>query len=228
MPAATESDEIKLDTSMLRAMRAAAVFQARRIGRTLKLSIEEREDVEHEILLVLLERRRFFDPERGPWVPFTHQIARQAAQSAADSLAAARRHHIPTGTAIPADDHAGPEDVLASIADHRAPTEASILDALTIVAFVTRLPSELRLVAEAALEADGELAEAQRATGLSTSEFYRRIRELRYRMVMIGLVDRRALRPLGKKPEASRYLQDNEATDRANDLLGKNALSFAT
>ena len=30
------------------------------------------------------------------------------------------------------------------------------------------------MVAEAALEADGELAEAQRALGLSTSEFYRR------------------------------------------------------
>lgn len=228
MPAATARDEIKLDASMLRAMRAAAVFQARRIARTLKLSIEEREDVEHEILLVLLERRRFFDPERGPWVPFTHQIARQAAQSAADSLAAARRQLIPTGNATPTDDHAGPADVLASMVDHRAPTEASILDALTIAAFVADLPPELRLVAEAALEADGELAEAQRTTALSTSEFYRRIRELRYRMVMIGLVDRRALRPLGKKPKARRYLQHNEATDGANDLLGKNALSFAT
>ena len=46
---------------------------------------------------------------------------------------------------------------------------------------------------EAALEAAGELAEAQRALGLSTSEFYRRIREIRYRLFTIGLVDRRSL-----------------------------------
>jgi hypothetical protein len=47
-------------------------------------------------------------------------------------------------------------------------------------------------------------------------------------MVMIGLVDRRAIRPLGKKPERPRYLQGNEAIEGAGDLLGKNALSIAT
>jgi allophanate hydrolase subunit 1 len=55
------------------------------------------------------------------------------------------------------------------------------------------LPAELRLVAEAALAADGDLAEAQRATGLSTSEFYRRLREVRYRMFTLGLIDHRPL-----------------------------------
>ena len=103
-----------------------------------------------------------------------------------------------------------------------------MLDAMSLSAFVRTLPVELRLVAEAALEADGELAEAQRATGLSTSEFYRRMREIRYRMVMVGLVDRSALRPLGKKPAAPRYLQGNEAIESADDLLGKTALSLAT
>ena len=70
---------------------AAAAYQARRVARTLKLSRNDREDAEHEILLVLLERRRFFDPARGPWTPFAHRIARQAAQSVADSLVAARK-----------------------------------------------------------------------------------------------------------------------------------------
>jgi DNA-directed RNA polymerase specialized sigma24 family protein len=228
--AAIARAEDNIDDGMLQAMRAAAVFQARRIGRTLKLSAEEREDVEQEILLVLLERRRFFDPERGPWVPFAHKIARQAAQSVADSLAAARRHTVPMGqtSTTSADGEADSMDIAGSIVDDRTPTEAGILAAISVVASVSALPHELRLVAEVALEADGELAEAQRATGLSTSEFYRRMREIRYRMVMIGLVDRSALRPLGKKLPARGYLQSNEASEGADDLLGKTALSIAT
>ena len=55
-----------VDDAMLQAMRAAAVYQARRVARTLKLSAEEREDVEQDILLVLLERPRFFEGNGGP------------------------------------------------------------------------------------------------------------------------------------------------------------------
>jgi DNA-directed RNA polymerase specialized sigma24 family protein len=215
--------EDDVEGAMLQAMRAAAVYQARRVARTLKLTPDEREDVEQDILLVLLERRRFFDPARGPWVPFAHQIARQAAQSVADRLVAARK----LGTvslsekAIVHDDREA-SAIGAAIADESAPTETGILDAMSLLAFVRGLPIELRIAAEAALEADGELAEAQRATGLSTSEFYRRMREIRYRMVMVGLIDRRVLRPLGKKTAAPRYLQGIEAIEGANDLSGKN------
>jgi len=222
--------EYAVDDAMLQAMRAAAIYQSRRVARTLKLSAEEREDVEQDILLVLLERRRFFDPARGPWVPFAHQIARQAAQSVADRLVAARK----LGSVSLSETTIGHDEREAAtfgegIADERAPTEASILDAMSLLAFVRRLPIELRVAAEAALEADGELAEAQRAAGLSTSEFYRRMREIRYRMVMVGLVDRSALRPLGKKPAAARYLQGKKkAIEGADDLSGKTALSLAT
>jgi hypothetical protein len=84
-------DAAPLDAGMLRVLMAAAAYQARRVARTLKLSDVEREDAEQEILLALLERRRFFDPARGPWPPFVHRIARQAAQSVADNLVAARK-----------------------------------------------------------------------------------------------------------------------------------------
>ena len=39
----------------------------------------EREDVEQDILVALLERRRFFDPARGAWTSFAERVARQAA-----------------------------------------------------------------------------------------------------------------------------------------------------
>lgn len=188
--------ERTLDQRDLRTLMGAAAYQARRVARTLKLSQSDREDAEQEILLALLERRRFFDPARGPWAPFAHRIARQAAQSVADSLVAARKLD-----AVPLDQPAvemtlrqdEPATLAETIQDSAAHTEADILDTLSLIFFVSRLPPELRHVAEAAMIADGDLADAQRASGLSSSEFYRRLREIRYRMFTVCMVDRRSL-----------------------------------
>jgi DNA-directed RNA polymerase specialized sigma24 family protein len=178
----------------LRTLIGAAAYQARRVARTLKLSRAEREDAEQEILLVLLERRRFFEPARGPWAPFAHRVARQAAQSVADSLVAARNLYTALEEATVETSSESETTTLAdTLQDPATPSEADILDAVSLQSFVAALPPELRLVAEAALKADGDLADAQRALGLSTSEFYRRLREIRYRLFTIGLVERRRL-----------------------------------
>jgi DNA-directed RNA polymerase specialized sigma24 family protein len=181
---------------MLQVMMAAAAYQARRVGRTLKLSQAEREDVEQDILLVLLERRRYFDPTRGPWTPFAHRIARQAAQLVSDGLVVDRAFYGGSldqlADEVKADDEE-PATIADCAVDGATPTEADILDTLSLMFFVRRLPAELRLVAEAAIIADGDLADAQRTLGLSTSEFYRRLREIRYRMFSVCLVDRRSL-----------------------------------
>lgn len=177
-----------LDQRDLRTLLAAAAYQARRVARTLKLSQVDREDVEQEILLVLLERRRFFDPSRGPWTPFAHRIARQAAQSVADVLVAGRKI-----SAVSLDQ---PWDatldrelgaLAETIADDAVPGEADILYDMSLMGFLATLPPDLRCAADAALAADGDLADAQRALGLSTTEFYRRLREVRYRLISIGL-----------------------------------------
>ena len=187
-----QSETFDTDERMLRVLMAAAAYQARRVARTLKLSDTEREDAEHEILLVLLERRRYFDPSRGPWTPFAHRIARQAAQTVADDLVAARKLFVSLDQPLPAEAHDGEAITVAeTIADSAVLNETEFLDALSLLSFVRMLPQELRLVAEGALEADGDLANAQRTLGLSTSEFYRRLREIRYRLFTIGLVDRR-------------------------------------
>jgi DNA-directed RNA polymerase specialized sigma24 family protein len=177
-----------IDAMTLRTMMAAAAYQARRVARTLKLSPAEREDVEQEILLVLLERRRFFDPARGPWTPFAHRIARQAAQSVADALVAARKISAvsldqPWDAAL--DRELG--RLADAIADDAVPSEPDILYNMSFMGFLATLPPDLRCAADAALAADGDLADAQRALGLSTSEFYRRLREVRYRLFSIGL-----------------------------------------
>jgi hypothetical protein len=188
--------EQALDQHELRTLMGAAAYQARRVARALKLSRAEREDAEQEILLALLERRRFFNPARGLWSPFAHRVARQAAQSVADALAAARRLD-----SVPLDQPAvemvlreeEPATLGETIAHNAAHSEADILDRLSSIRFVAKLPAELRLVAEAALMAEGDLADAQRASEVSTSEFYRRLREIRYRMFALCLVERRRM-----------------------------------
>ena len=65
---------------------------------------------------------------------------------------------------------------------------------------MTTLPAELRRVAGLTIMAEGEIAEAQRASGLSTSEFYRRLREIRYRLMAAGLADIRFLDAPGPLP----------------------------
>lgn len=187
-----ETEPPDLDGSTLRVMLAAAAYQARRIARTLRLSAADRQDAEQQVLLALLERRRFFDVARGPWTPFAHRVARQAAQGIADGYADALRR-LSSGlneTGEPDDDL---RDVLESVIDPAAPSANDILYVQAMHRFMTTLPAELRLVAGLAMMAEGEIAEAQRASGLSTSEFYRRLREVRYRLMAAGLADVRFL-----------------------------------
>ncbi len=189
------SEPDALDARMLRVMMAAAAYQARRVGRTLGLSGSDRQDAEQQVLLALLERQKFFDVTRGPWTPFVHRVARQAAQGVADAYADHLRRR---GPSLDQDsDRDDDRDAAASpglaLADPSAPGANDILYLHALHRFLEILPPDLRLVTEAALVAEGHLAEAQRASGLSTSEFYRRLREIRYRLMAVGLADLRFL-----------------------------------
>jgi DNA-directed RNA polymerase specialized sigma24 family protein len=189
---ATPTEEtIVADPRMLRVMMAAAAYHARKVARTMRLSDVDREDVEQDILLVLLERRRFFDPARGAWSSFADRIARQAAQGVADEIGAKRR----IGGGSLDQPAGGGGSTLGELieASHRPSPDAEqdLQLPLTLARFVAELPDELAMVARLSLLEDGDLAEAQRRSGLSTSEFYRRLREIRYRLVCLGIVRHR-------------------------------------
>lgn len=183
-----------IDARMLRIMMASAAYHARKVARTMRLSKVDREDVEQEILLVLLERRRFFDAARGAWSSFADRVARQAAQGVADQIGAERRIH---GNSL--DRPAGNEKTitLGEVMEARqriSPNvERELQLPLVLADFVAELPDQLALVARLSLLEDGDLAQAQRRSGLSTSEFYRRLREIRYRLICLGIVQRRLI-----------------------------------
>ncbi len=183
-----------IDARMLRIMMASAAYHARKVARTMRLSKVDREDVEQEILLVLLERRRFFDAARGAWSSFADRVARQAAQGVADQIGAERQIH---GNSL--DRPAGNEKTitLGEVMEARqriSPNvERELQLPLVLADFVAELPDQLALVARLSLLEDGDLAQAQRRSGLSTSEFYRRLREIRYRLICLGIVQRRLI-----------------------------------
>ena len=179
--------EAQIDARDLRVMLSAADYHAGRIARTLNLDDVSREDAAQEILLIILDRRHYYDPARGAWTTFVNRVARQAAQSVADDIVSSRRM---TDISLEA-----PEGVTLceTLPDATSLSADDIYYVIALQNYIARLPAELRIVALQSLQADGDLAEAQRALGLSSSEFYRRVRELRYRLTTLRFVRKRAL-----------------------------------
>jgi hypothetical protein len=178
-------------------MMAPAAAHARKLARSLKLSQAEREDAEQDILLILLERWHYFDDARGSNIAFAIRIARQALHAIAGRIIADREiAGLDIDFAQDVDDPSGEVEALTiadTLPDDAAPTEAMILDAFALGRFLEGLPQDYALVAQAIRDQDGDLAEAQRFSALSTTEFYRRLRELRYRLVCLELAPRRWL-----------------------------------
>ena len=154
----------------------------------MRLGDAEREDVEQDILLALLERRRFFDPARGAWSSFAERVARQVAQGLADQIGADRRVRAGSLDGPPDDSQTvalrdAVENQFVSRPDFELP--------LALARFVDELPHELALVARLVLHEEGEVMEAQRRSGLASSEFFRRLREIRVQLVCADIVRKR-------------------------------------
>lgn len=191
--AATLDVDMNVDPAMIRIMVSAAAYQSRRLARSLKLQGADREDVEQEVLLILVERHRYFDASRGPWTPFVHRIANQAVQQIADRLMRDRRLYGWEAPAPDRDDENDNTDPLDRVGDPAALTTEDLCYCAAVVRFARTLPDDLVPVLEAALGGDGSFGDVQRESGLTSSEFHRRLRELRYRMVTAGLAPRHLL-----------------------------------
>ncbi len=185
--------ETSLDPAMVRVMVSAAAYQSRRLTRSLKLQGADREDVEQEVLLILVERHRYFDASRGPWTPFVHRIANQAVQQIADRLMRDRRLYAWEAPMSDGDDEHGNTDPLDQVGDPAVLTADDLCYCAAVVRFASTLPDDLVPVFEAALAGDGSFGDVQRDSGLTSSEFHRRLRELRYRLVTAGLAPRQLL-----------------------------------
>ncbi len=193
---ATKHQVVRQDISRrdLEVIMSTAASYSRKLSRSLKLSRTEEEDVEQDILVVLLERWHYFDGALGSNIGFAIRVARQAIHAIAQRIVADRSiEALGLDQLQDVDDLSSEVEALTladMLADDAAPTEAMIVHAISVGRFFSLQPEDYALVARAIREQDGDLAEAQRLTGLSSSEFYRRLRELRYRLVCLELAPR--------------------------------------
>lgn len=189
----TSSSQSAISQRDLDVLMKTAAVQSRKLARSLRLSVTEQEDVEQELLVALVERWRYFDGSRGSSIAFAIRIARQASQAIADRIAAGWQNQALSFDASPSHGQEPEGEALQLselIADESLPDEADIVATLAMHQFVETLPVELFAVVTSVFEADGDTAEAQQAASLSSSEFHRRLRELRYRLVSLELAPR--------------------------------------
>lgn len=179
----------------LEVMMATAAAQSRRLARSLRLSSSEQEDAEQDILIMLIERWHYFDESRGSNIAFAIRIGRQAAQVIADRIVSGwERETVSLDATLQSDDGSASEPSLSeTIPDERMPSEADLIGAIALRDVLGKLPEDNAHIAHTIRETDGDVGEAQHLSQLSSSEFHRRLRELRYRLVTVELAPRRWL-----------------------------------
>lgn len=161
------------DVERLRVAMTTAGFQSRRLSRRLAIADADHEDFRQIILVAILMRSGRHDARRGLWSTFVGVIARNAA---ADLV---RTHRSRPGVEpLDAAEH--------HLIDPDTPDPEFNADLRQALLALPRPHQQLvGLIAET-----GSLADAQRASTMSPATFYRRVHDLRLRLLMAGLAPR--------------------------------------
>ena len=163
---------------------ATAARYARFGARRLSLSRTDREDLQQDILVTLLERGGRFDPERGSWGTFVTLLARRAV------IDRGRRPAQPELLSLDTPEGQRLAQVLPASDDQRHTVEFGIaFDAL---------PDEPRALLSDIIRHTDLLA-ARNSGDVSPATFYRKLGELRCWLRMVG-----AAPPAGRPPRAPR------------------------
>ena len=136
----------------------------RLVGRA-GLQPQDREDIEQQLVLHILEQLERFDPARGTWPAFVQCLVERFGKNLVRSLRAAKRDSGPLA-ALPEEGPPGPGQPLAA-------------ETLELTEALAHLPEDLRAVAELLLTRT--VAGTARALGVSRSTVHARVRELRSR-----------------------------------------------
>ncbi len=164
------------DTETLEVVLAAARQEAARGVRRLGLTRADREDLQQDILIVLIERCRHFNPERATWAAYVGLVARHVI---ADRARALRETFQPAFEGLDID--AFPAGASVTQLDQEDADLA--LDLARVTNELPAAPQEmLRL-----LVATGDVGQAQHRSTLSTAGFYRALADLRCWLRASGL-----------------------------------------
>ena len=157
------------------------------------LSQAEREDIQQELILDLLEHRKQFDLTKGSAGTFTGMVSRNRAVELLDGLIKQRMRAIKfepnTDAANDPDESESPKDFLDALHFKRYPEHDLFTDGMALhdlqcaIAYMNGDQSALLdLVYE-----HPDLVSACAASGASNAAFYRRVHDLRMHLRMFGL-----------------------------------------
>ena len=180
------------DVYLQSAVNAAAV-NAWRVAQKIGLSVEDREDVEQEILLELLERESRYDPARGMPGTFTGVVAKNRAAELIQAIVRDRTHLL---FGNPGEDAAneGEADWLDALVRQNdagslwgdTTNDHDEVDVTRDLDFATSLMDDEQWALFALLTEHQDLPDACVESGVSTATFYRRVADLQLHLRMFG------------------------------------------
>jgi len=173
------------------AVQNAAATRAHRLAARLGLSAEDRQDVQQELVVSMLERADQFDPTRGSAGTFTGVVSEHRATELMDRLIKDRMRLV-FGFGAPASNESefqpGPDEQIENVipmwaddSDLFSDTD-DLRDLETALAYMNDEQVELFQL----LSAHQDLPSACKASGISTATFYRRVSELQLHLRMFG------------------------------------------
>ena len=175
---------MQADNVYIQSAACAAAANAWRVARRIGLSAEDREDVEQDILLELLERESRYDAARGMPGTFTGRVSKNRAAELTQAIVRDRTH-LSFGCGDDADESTpdGGEAV---------PQWGETSNFCDAVEMTRDLDSAMALMDDAQRTLFGllvehqDLPEACRVSGVSTATFYRRVADLQMHLRMFG------------------------------------------
>jgi len=162
--------------------------KAKRIVRKAKLSKSDYDDVIQDMAALILEKRQYYNPDRGTWEAFvTTALRRYAANLIAASQSMRRNGGRPIAS-LDACNRTG-HTIKPNIPDNRSAANEDILDMAAEISYVVcRLSPECREV-YGCLATEGSQAAAARKLGMSLDRFRTKMKEIREAFANAGLKD---------------------------------------
>ena len=181
-----------IDPTYLDAAFAAAATRTYRLAARLGLPSADREDLQQELLLDLLERAPGFDPQRSSANTYTGLVSKHRAVEVLDELMKdrARICFFSAGSEAANDPQMG--DPEQHIDDNLVPMWADETDLISDHMALLDLDKARKYMNDEQLEffdlldAHLDVSSACKASGMSSATFYRRVNEMQMHLRMFG------------------------------------------